>query len=475
MAILAALLALGSRFAGKVLTTALGWASTMLFGRVPASRQLLLLAITFGSVIWVVLLIGVVFPDVGTFLLVLIPKQDVLPDDTVRLIMLVAAILAPAVLGAMTTLLMSPNERTARGIAGAVLRGYPLTALLAVLLVFLAVLAIVRKGISLTRGWTDAHVPLVVLPGRYDDVAADLDAAVTAVGLDVEPRLAPGYLSTPARWLAAVAGRSASSLVPDRMIRLQGTDLDILIYSMDLLISGKPGPVARARAAMASRLTTSAAHLTVTAEAQAIEDRLTALARPAQDAPGEPRRSQPFDADTVAAFAAIDAELSTMTIPYDEWEVLYRQRLQVERDLRAGAMAGEAVVGASQPEPPTGGLAGVLGELGRLARNAAGEAIEIATDERTGETVGGLAAMAGPQWRAAARIAAIAALVARSVVRSRRRQTTDTADAPPAGTDRDGAALRDRTERADAASADVPPGSRPPRLDPRTRSASRAG
>ena len=36
MAILAALFAFGSRFVGKILTTALGWASTLLFGRVPA-------------------------------------------------------------------------------------------------------------------------------------------------------------------------------------------------------------------------------------------------------------------------------------------------------------------------------------------------------------------------------------------------------------------------------------------------------
>ena len=58
MAILAALFAFGSRFVGKILTTALGWASTLLFGRVPASRQYLLLGITFGSVIWIVLLAG---------------------------------------------------------------------------------------------------------------------------------------------------------------------------------------------------------------------------------------------------------------------------------------------------------------------------------------------------------------------------------------------------------------------------------
>ena len=75
MALLAALIALGSKFAGKVLTTALGWAATLLFGRVPADRQILLVGITFGSVIWLALLVGVLVPDVGTFLLLLVPAR----------------------------------------------------------------------------------------------------------------------------------------------------------------------------------------------------------------------------------------------------------------------------------------------------------------------------------------------------------------------------------------------------------------
>jgi hypothetical protein len=417
MAILAALFAFGSRFVGKILTTALGWASTMLFGRVPASRQYLLLGITFGSVIWIVLLVGVLLPDVGTFLLVFIPKQDFVPESTVRLIMLIGALVAPAVIGGITLLLSGTGKRTAGDVLTAVVRGYPLTALLAVLLVFLAGLAIARKVVSLARGWTDAHVPLVVLPGRYDDVAADLDAAVTQAGLDVEPRLAPAYLAMPARWLATVAGTSAASLVPDRMIRLQGRDLDILIYSMDLLVSGKPKAVARARAAMASRLTTSAAHLTVSAEAQAIEDRLAALAgRTDKGADNAPR---PFDDDTAAAFEELDNQLATIQVPYEEWEVLYRQRLQVERDLRAGAMAGQAVVGAATPGASKSGVAGVLEEVGRIVRTSAEAAIDVASDERTGQAIDRLA---GPQWRWAARIAAIGALAARSVVRTRGRR-----------------------------------------------------
>jgi hypothetical protein len=409
MAILAALLAFGSRFAGKILTTALGWASTLLFGRVPADRQPFLLGITFGSVIWLVLLGGVLFPDLGTFLLVLVPPQDFVPEWVIRLAMLIGALTVPAVVGILVALLRPADERTPRVIAESIARGYPLTVLLAVLLLFLAGLAIWRKGTSLARGWTDAHVPIVVTAGAYDQVAADLDAAVTAAGLEVEPKPAPATMSAPAKWLARVAGQSSAVLVPDRMIQLDGKDLDILIYPMDLLIAGKPRLVARARAAMASRLTTTAAHLTISAEAQAIEDRLTGLIRrPADQPDARPR----YDERVEATLTSIDEELASVDIQYEEWEVLYRQRLQVERDLRAGAMAEETVLGADAV--PEGGPAAALDRVGRWLRAGAGAIIEAAGDERTVEA---LDKAAGPEWRWAARAASVAAGAAREVLR----------------------------------------------------------
>ena len=409
MAILAALLAFGSRFAGKILTTALGWASTLLFGRVPADRQPFLLGITFGSVIWLVLLGGVLFPDLGTFLLVLVPPQDFVPEWVIRLAMLIGALTVPAVVGILVALLRPADERTPRVIAESIARGYPLTVLLAVLLLFLAGLAIWRKGTSLARGWTDAHVPIVVTAGAYDRVAADLDAAVTAAGLEVEPKPAPATMSAPAKWLARVAGQSSAVLVPDRMIQLDGKDLDILIYPMDLLIAGKPRLVARARAAMASRLTTTAAHLTISAEAQAIEDRLAGLIRPPADQPDARPR---YDERVEATLTSIDEELASVDIQYEEWEVLYRQRLQVERDLRAGAMAEETVLGADAV--PEGGPAAALDRVGRWLRAGAGAVIEAAGDDRTVEA---LDKAAGPEWRWAARAASVAAGAAREVLR----------------------------------------------------------
>lgn len=412
MAILAALLTLGSRFAGKILTTALGWASMLLFGRVPADRHLLVLGVTFGSVIWMALVAGVIVPDIGAFLLLLLPPQDVVPEWLIRLVMLVGALIVPAVVGGLTLALSSGGTRSPRDVATAVLRGYPLTVLLAFLLVFLAGLGVWRKGTSLARRWTDAQVPIVVRASAYDEVAADLVAALEAAGLEVAPRAASAAMSRPARWLSAVAGPGSASLVPDRLIQLDGEDLDILIYPMSLLISGKPTLVNRARAAMASRLTSTSAYLTTTAEAQAIEDRLAALVRPPAD---DPDRRPHFDAAAEAEFAAIDALLADSPVEYEEWEVLYRMRLQVERDLRAGAMAGENVLGSGEVGSRSG-LDGAMATLGRLVRTAATTAMEVAADERTGKV---LDAAGGPGWRWAARAAEVAHVAARETLARR--------------------------------------------------------
>ena len=80
--------------------------------------------------------------------------------------------------------------------------------------------------------------------------------------------------------------------------------------------------------------------LTISAEAQAIEDRITrSRARRAPTPDGAAA-----DPTTAARdeLTAIDARWRPIEAPYEEWEVLYRQRLQVERDLRAGLDVGSA-------------------------------------------------------------------------------------------------------------------------------------
>ena len=329
MAILATVFGMLGRFAGRILTITLGWAGMLLFGQVRKDRQVLLAAITFGSVVWVVLLVGVIVPDVGTLLLAFAPVPDFVDPLWVRVGMLIGAIVLPLVVGIAIVLILDPADRPS-GVDAVrmVLRGYPLTAALALTLVFLAVIGIVRKTRATAKRWSDAHVPAVVRPGGYDRVVADLERALDDADLTVTPRDAPAVLAMPGRMLASVAGKHFRSLVPERLQQLTGPGIEVLIHQSDIAISGGKAQVARARAAIASRLTSTAAYRTTSADAQEIERRLEAVAH-------DPTHA-------MAEFAWIDEELATIEVDADEWEVLYRIRLQVERDLLTGRPVGTA-------------------------------------------------------------------------------------------------------------------------------------
>ena len=71
---------------------------------------------------------------------------------------------------------------------------------------------------------------------------------------------------------------------------LTSPTVEVGLYPSDISISGVKRDVARARAAIASRLTSTAAHLTTSREAQAVEDRLERIARkqPEVDGDGAP-------------------------------------------------------------------------------------------------------------------------------------------------------------------------------------------
>ena len=428
MALIAAISAFLGRAVGRILQTTLGWASVLLFGRVPPSRQIVMAAITLGSIAWIAALVGVAVPGAGVFLLTAIPRVPYVQDWMLRLVMLVAALVIPLLIGAAGLLLVD-RERRPNGlrIGIAVLRGYPFAFVLAFTLVFLSVVAVVTKMRSLAKRWKDDHVPIVVKPGAYGAVADDLEAALREAGLDVSRRRAPRVLEVPSHLLARVAGRGVRSLVPDQLVMLEVPGLEVLLYPSDIAISGENRLLAAARAALAARLTSTDAHLTTSTAAQDVEDELqrisiqtmgtaappgsgargrnaatasmprsggaggargpgssgTAGARgPATagiagtgsgragtvggrgSAPGVPShraagtitaarsmaaatpnaaRRTP-DPGPEAAFRDIDRRLSSEDFPQQDWEVLYRMRLQVERDLltaRAeGATAG---------------------------------------------------------------------------------------------------------------------------------------
>lgn len=75
MTILVSVFGFAGRFAGDLLTSALGWASSLLFGRVPRSHQVFLVLMMAGSFLWLVLLLALILPIVSSTLLAATPTR----------------------------------------------------------------------------------------------------------------------------------------------------------------------------------------------------------------------------------------------------------------------------------------------------------------------------------------------------------------------------------------------------------------
>ncbi len=344
MAIFASLFAFAGRFAGKVLNMALGWATILLFGKVPESKQLLLSLVTLGSLAAVIAALGVLVPDIGALLVAAsrVPDQY---QGWVRLAMFVAMLVLPLLVGVGGYFLLDESDRpTGKGMIKQVLRGYLYAPVMAFVLVFMGLVAPFRKLRAVIKRWQDAHVPIVVKPGGYERVADDLEYALDQAGLAVERRRAPRLLELPSRLLAKVSGNQG--LVPKRLILLASPSLEVLVHPADISVSGTKQELARARAAVASRLTFTAAYLTSSEEAQDIEDRLERASQLG-------RSGSPEDQLQAAAHLhAVDLSLASLDVTHDEWEVLYRIRLQVERDLLMAR--GAAVSSDSRSDAPPG-------------------------------------------------------------------------------------------------------------------------
>lgn len=248
VAFLAPLIAFIGRQVGRIVQMAFGWATVLLFGRVPQHKQLLLAGVALGSIAWVVALVGVLFPDAGAFLVTLVPAPNFIDEGWIRLAMLVLAIVLPMAVGAGGLFLMDPADRPA-GIGARitqVLRGYPYAGVLAMVLLLLLVVAPIFKLRTIVKRWEDAHIPIVVKPGGYETVAAELETAVDAAGLDLEHARAPRILEAPSRLLAAVGGESVRRLVPDRLVMLKAKALEVTVHPSDVAVVGSKEAVARA-------------------------------------------------------------------------------------------------------------------------------------------------------------------------------------------------------------------------------------
>jgi hypothetical protein len=125
-----------------------------------------------------------------------------------------------------------------------------------------------------------------------------------------------------------LVGDVVESLVAEELVRLESPKVEVVIHPSDIVISGRKHAAARAHAIITEQLSFTAAYLTRDRKAQQIEDRLREVWE-------EVRAHTTEEVRTAATgrLAEIEGELRKADLPYEEWEVLFREKLVVERAL----------------------------------------------------------------------------------------------------------------------------------------------
>lgn len=330
MAIFQALFAALGRQLGRLLNTIFSWATTTLFGKVPQDRQTLLSVIAFGSVIWITVVVGVIFPDVGVFLLSFVNPPEFIEDWMIRLAMLAVALVLPAVLGFLATKVTDPEDQPKGGkeTFRRILHGYPYTVATSLALIMMVFFVPLLKLRTLAKRWTTEHLPIVVEEQDYLSMVGEIERALDKADKPVTRTKASILMRLPIKVLTTVAGKGSTNLVADQLTTLRSDKLELILYPSDLAISGKKYDAAHARAVVTEQLSFSKAYLTWTKEANEFEDRLRKLWKDA-------KAQTAADAKTglIKRLQLFERDLTRAEIQHEEWEVLFREKLLVERGI----------------------------------------------------------------------------------------------------------------------------------------------
>jgi len=113
MTIVVSVFGFAGRIAGDLLTTALGWASSLLFGRVPRSHQVFLVLMMAWSFTWVIVVLGLLLPSIAAFMLSATPHPPFVDHAWLGFALLVAVVVLPLGVGLAGYLVPAQGERPA--------------------------------------------------------------------------------------------------------------------------------------------------------------------------------------------------------------------------------------------------------------------------------------------------------------------------------------------------------------------------
>jgi len=337
MAVLQALVALVTRSLGRIMSAMFGWAVTALFGQTAPSEQTFLSALVGAAAAWPVLLLGIAVPKIAVWVLGFVPLPESVPRWVVRVAWIALAAAIPLAIG----LTMALRRRRGRTLSRAdapgtrerpvvrLLRGFPTTLGIAAAFFVMFITVPALRLSSLVRRRVDVQVPLVTDREHYGRVADEVARVLALHGFSVA-RAEPGWwMTVPSRILLALGGPAFRDQIPERLAYFRSDRLEVALYPNGLLLRGNAQDTAWAHGIVVEELTEAPALQTFDPRAQEIERQIRRVWSVFRENPPAHRRSGVLE----RRLDEISTEIGRAPISYEEWQIVYRQALQLGRAL----------------------------------------------------------------------------------------------------------------------------------------------
>jgi Putative Actinobacterial Holin-X, holin superfamily III len=328
MALIQALIRFVTQTVGRILSALLDWAVVSLFGRVTGKRKLFLWGMMACAAAWPVLLAGVAAPKAALFVFAFVPLSSSVPPSVVRKIWLGAAVLVPIAVGA-TVGVHSPAGRR-EGLAKSIMRGFPIAAGLSLAFLVMLVTVPTLRVVSFVRGRRDTYVPLVTTVESYPLAAKVVLDTLERHGIRMIAVEPPWWAAMPSNILKRFGQGAFTGYTADQSAYFRSGDLEAVLYPNTLLLRGPGGVAARAHALAVEALTGHPDMFqTVSPDAQEIERQIQRVWSAYRLAPSAHANAAPL----LSRFDEIALEIARRPLSFDDWQVIYRQVLQLGRAL----------------------------------------------------------------------------------------------------------------------------------------------
>ena len=328
MALIQAIVSLITRTFGRILSALLDWAVVSLFGRVTGHRQLFLWGMVAAAAAWPILLLGVVAPKAALFVFAFVPLSSSVPPGLVRKIWLGVAVLVPVAVG--VTIAAQSESGRREGIAKSILRGFPITVCLALAFLILLVTVPALRVASVLRGRRDTYVPLVTTHESYPVAASVVLDTLRRQGVEMISVEPPWWAALPSQILQRLGQGAFTGYVADQSAYFRSGALEAVLYPSALLLRGPSGITTRAHALAVEALTGYPDMFqTVSSQAQEIERQIQRVWSAYRLNPRAHENAMPL----LSRFDEIATEIGQRPLSFDDWQVVYRQMLQLGRAL----------------------------------------------------------------------------------------------------------------------------------------------